>query len=107
MFIQREEKKTHQNKPVKIINLAWGTKVQRYCLIFLFVVRCLENRKHCFDFTSQKYFTASYTKSIKMSDYKDYNQQDEDDRDTISAQFVTPVRGITVFYTIELISLRF
>lgn len=48
MFIQRERKKTHQKKPIKIINLAWGTKVQCYCLIFLFVVRCLENRKHCF-----------------------------------------------------------
>lgn len=59
MFIQREEKKTHQNKPVKIINLAWGTKVQCYCLIFLFVVRCLENRKQCFDFTLQ-YFYFSF-----------------------------------------------
>lgn len=47
MFIQRKGK-NHQNKPVKIINIAWGTKLQCYCLIFLFIVRYLENRKQCF-----------------------------------------------------------
>lgn len=104
MLIQREEKKTHQNKPVKMINLAWGTKVQCYCLISLFVARCLEN-------TALLYFTEIFHSfaynSIRISDYKDSNQRDEDDRDTISSSVRHTSRSSTVFYTIALISLRF